>query len=486
MFFAGLAVFLCHLESTIFKVVAVWVGVCTLLYTGITFLPILRHDSPYHTPLSSLAWFLYTGSLCVMFQSLRWLTAFNCFHRTRWESFRALRDQYHKWFSHGMEKAAKDFAMGLPPDIDGRALIWTLETLDEDDEIEKFFEGIPGFCRSTVISDPRAAFKTPNGEKISEVLVGLMCHTLSSNLVPEPVKQRRIEICSQAVEAAPLPINRRIFDRILYKDWDELLNSVEFGLFLRRITYGDPFSAYYSQCITSVILSRVQDRDSRWFELAMDQLGVSESVLRDYLDHGDSLLLAICILICRRTMHAYSEHGWERDIYSQSKTLESVSELDIRHTLPELRNRFCTLWNELADLARSASDRRTRSLSINILMHIRNMYTALHESTGTVPTRLSSSTAGIDPILMLPFSYPLCNIPAHSPDLPHLFGKMTASATRLSALTSRDSPPAVLDNDVPGTCPSGSVPGAPSVLRINSSHIGIHVAGKLHAGHMRE
>jgi hypothetical protein len=384
-----------------------------------------------------------------------------------------------------MEKAAKDFALGLPSDIDCRALIWAFETLDEDDEIEKFFEGIPGFCSSAVVSYPHAAFKTPNGEKISEALVGFMCHTLSSNLVPEPVKQRRIEICSRAVEAASLPINRRIFDRILYKDWDELLNSVDFGLFLRRISYGDSFSAYYSQCITSVIIARVQDRDSRWFELAMDQLGVSESVLRDYLDHGDSLSLANCISICRRTMRAYSEHGWERDVYSQSKTLKSVSELDIRHTLPELRNDFCTLWNELADSARSASDRRTRSLSINILMHIRNMYIALHESTA-VPTRLSTSTTGIDSILMLPFSYPLCNIPTHAPDLPHLFGRMAASVTRLSALTSRDSPPAVLDNDVPGTCSSGSVPGAPSVLTVNPSHIGIRVAGEPPPGHVRE
>jgi len=41
-----------------------------------------------------------------------------------------------------MEKAAEDFALGLPPDIDGRALIRTLETLDEDEEIEALRSGM--------------------------------------------------------------------------------------------------------------------------------------------------------------------------------------------------------------------------------------------------------------------------------------------------------------------------------------------------------
>ena len=485
LFFAGLVVFLYHLNSTVFKFVAVWVGICTFLYACITFLPIIRHDSPYYTPLSSLAWLLYTGILFLIFQSLQWLTAFNCCRPAIWEWFCTSRDQYYKWFVHGMEKAAEDFALGLLPDIDGRALIRTLETLDEDEEIEAFFEGIPSFCNSVVISDPHVAFKTPNGEKISEALVGFMCHTISSNLVPEPVKQRRIEICSKAVEAASLPINRHIFDRVLYKDWDGLLDSVEFGLFLSRVTYCDPFSAYYSQCIISVILARVQERDSRWFELAMGQLDVSESVLRSYLDHGDSHLLANCISICRRTMHAYSEHGWDRDAYSRSKTLESISELDVRYTVPALRNSFCTLWNELVDSARCASDRHTRSLSINILMHIRNIYIALHESTSAAPTQFSTTTGDNDPILMFPFSYPLCNIPAHSPDLSHQIDKIAADATGLNAHTSGDSHPAVIDNDLPNTWAPRRVPCAPSDLPMNTGRVGIHVAGEPPLDHVR-
>ena len=484
LFFVGLVVFLYHSDLLAFKFVAVWVGICTLLYVCVTFLPIFRHDSPYNTPLSPLAWFLYTGFLCLFFQSLRWITAFNCFRRELWVRSRSLGDLYHDWFLHGMDKAAEDSALGLSSDIDIRALLWAFETLDEDDEIEGFFEGILGSCNSAIGSDPQIAFKTPNGERMSEALVGFMCSTLSSNLVPESVKRRRVEICRRMVEAASLSIDRWIFDRILYKDWGGLLNSVDFGLFLRGITYGDAFSAYYSQCVTSVIVATVQERDDRWFELAMDQLDVSKAILREYLDHGDSLLLANCIAICRRTMGAYSEHGWNRDVYSQSKTLKLLAKLDIRHTLPELQYEFCSLWNELVGSARyTGGDRHTRSLSINILMHIRKMYIILHESTSAAPTQFSALTTDINPILTLPSSYPLCNNPFHSSCLSH--DKIAIAATGLKVHNSETSASTLLINGVPGTCASGSIPGTPPVLTTNPSHIGIYVADDSSPEHVR-
>jgi hypothetical protein len=321
-----------------------------------------------------------------------------------------------------MEKAAEEFALDLPSDIDGRALIRTLETLDEDDELEAFFEGISRFFNSAVVSDPQVAFKEPNGEKMSEALVGFMCNTLSSNLVPEPVKRRRIKICRNAVEAASLSINRRIFDRVMYKDWGGLLNSVEFGLFLRRFTYCDAFSAYYSQCVISVIVTTVQERDGRWFELAMGHLRVSEAVLQEYLDHGDSLSLANCITICRYTMDAYSEHGWTRDVYSQSKTLEVLSKFNVQNTLPRLKGEFCALWNNLVNLAQS---RNNEHISINILRNIRQIFIHLHQDTIDTRDEFFSCTDH-DPYLSLPCRYPLCDPSCHRSNTVSCFDEAAA------------------------------------------------------------
>lgn len=472
LFFAGLVVFLFKTDLTAFKFVVSWIGFCSIIYTFMTFMPIFRHDSPYSTPLSSLVWLLYTGLLYLVFQSLRWLTAFNCFNHATWVHFRALRDHYYGRFSFGMEKAAEEFALKLPSDIDGRALIRTLEALDEDDKLQKFFASIPSLCRSQVDSFPQGAFKASNGEKMSEALVGFMCRTLTSNLVPESIKQCRIEICSKAINTASLPISRRTFDRILYEDWSGLLKSVEFGLFLKRISHDDPFSDYYSQCIIAVIVATAQERDARWFELAMSQLGISGYVLQNYLDHGDSLLLANCISICRRTIRAYSEHGWDRDVHSQSKTLKTVTRLDIRTTLPEVRNDFCKLWNEIAVSAQDSSNRRIRTLSTNILFHIRGIYFTLHEGTSAAPIHFSTSTADIDPILTLPSSYPLCNIQSHSPDSPHQFYTTTTGTTGLAVQTPGTVLQTVSYNDVL----PGSMPGTPLVLITDPDHINMHRA----------
>jgi len=435
LFFAGLAVFLFHTDFTVFKFVALWVGASTFLYACVTFMPIFRYDSPYSAPLSSLAWSLYTGLLCLVFRFFRWITAFNYFSHATWDYSRTFRDHYYGLFSYGMEKAAEEFALKLPSDMDGRALLRTLETLDEDDELETFFAGIPGFCSSVVDSYPESAFVGSNGENMSEALVGFMYRTLSSNLISESVKQRRIEICSKAIDTASLPISRRTFDRILYKDWSGLLNFVEFGLFLQGINHSDAFSDYYSQCVVSIIVATAQEHDTRWLELTMRQLGVSESVLQDYLDHGDSLLLANCTHICRRTIQAYSVHRWERDIHSQSKTLEAVSGFNAQRILPELRNDFCSLWNEIVE---SAHNYENRHVAISILKNTRQVYACLHQDTTTFLNDCTTP-ADDDLGLLYPSSYPFCNNPGHrSNSEPHIneaIAHTTVDASHASAIS---------------------------------------------------
>ena len=70
LFFAGLVVFLCNVNLTIFKLVLSWVSLCTAFYGCITCIPIFRHDSPYHTPLSLPAWHVVTGTLYFIYQFL--------------------------------------------------------------------------------------------------------------------------------------------------------------------------------------------------------------------------------------------------------------------------------------------------------------------------------------------------------------------------------------------------------------------------------
>jgi hypothetical protein len=412
LFLAGLVIFSFGSNSAVFKVVVSWVGLCTLIYVFFTLRPFFRHESPYHTPLTRPLWLLYSGTLSLPVRTLRWFTAFNCFSEKTWDHFGHLKDDYGRRFSHRIEEAAEESALRSSAQIDSSILLWALQSSDGDHELERFFSSIPDFCGSRVLDDPMAAFKTQNGEKMADALIGLLARTLSSHAVPRSTKQRRIMTCNRAMAKASLPINRRTLGRVLYKDWSGLLNSVEFGLLLRNASYSDEFAKYYSECVVSVIIATVQEHDDRWFELATSQLRMSRTTLENYLAHGDSMLLANCIFISRRTFEAYDKHGWNCDVYSWSKTLESVSRFNVQDTLPELQHEFCDMWNELV---RNTGDRRSRNLPIYILKHIRNVYFELHRGTIAFPTAFTDATPNNDSILLFPSSYPSCMIERHHP-----------------------------------------------------------------------
>ncbi|KAH9073408.1 hypothetical protein EDB83DRAFT_2312757 [Lactarius deliciosus] len=444
IFLAGLVVFSFNSNHTVFKVVASWVGLCALIYSCFTLLPILRYESPYYTPLSPPLWFLYIGTLYVVIRIVHWLTAFNCCGEKTWVRFGHLKTRYRRRLLRGIGGAAEESAQKLSSGIDSRILLWTLQTLDEDYELERFFANIPDFCSSKVLEAPLATFKTSNGEKMADAVVGLMARTLSSDLLPQSTKQRRIMICNRAMAEASFPINRRTLERVLYNDWSGLLDSVEFGLLLRNARYGDPFAEYYSQCVVSVIIAKAQEHDDRWFELATDQLGISRATLQYYLACGDSMLLANCVFICRRTMEGYSKHGWNRDVYSRSKTLGLVSTFNVQETLPELQHNFCDMWNELI---RNTGNRRCRNLSIYILKHIRNVYCDLHHGTSAAPTAFSSTTCNRDSVLLFPQSYPLCTIACHHPA--EKYPESVPSALK-------DLTPVAMHASTPWTMPVGS------------------------------
>jgi hypothetical protein len=415
LFFAGLLVFLFNTHHTVFSTVAWWVGLCTATYIFITFMPLFRPDSPHYTPLSSSAWYLTTGMLTLTFQALFWLWP-ECFSDNTWEYFDDRRKYYHSWLARGLSKMAEEFARKLPPAIDGRSLMWTLDNCGEDPERFRFFEGIPGFCNSKVLNDPIGTCIKPNMEMITEALIGLVHRTITSNLVSPKMKSRRLVICREAMKAASLCTTPQIFRRIIGEEWDGLLNSLDFGLFLGNADNSDRLTAYHSQAMLSIILPRVpeHERDERWFQLAIRHLGFPRPVLANYLEHGDSMALATSTRILRNIIQTHFDHFWLGDAATRWKVLELVTKFDVQGTLPTLQHDFCDLWNELVRMARS-SDPRRRSISIAILRNIRNAYIDLHRGTDSAPTVFSSSTADDVHVLILSSSYPMCNIPGHRP-----------------------------------------------------------------------
>ncbi len=381
LFFAGLAVFLRSVDLTIFKLVLSWVGVCTALYGCITIMPIFRHDSPYYTPLSFWRRCIFSGK------------------------------HYRRSLVQGMEKRAEETAQESPSEIDsGAALMWTLDSLDEDHELERFFFGLPGFRSSKVVDDPLPTLSDKQKGKLLQALIGFLEHTLSSDLLTDTVKTRRAAIFRKSFE----PLYFSVFGAF------HILDS-----FLSRRQYCDRMAAEVVQnmigwannrdedkhLVRAAVCSalvRVQQHDDSWFILASKELGLAESVLRDYAAHGDSLSLAILIHVTRQQFTHFWKLSWPWFDFLQV-LLEAASKIDTQDTSLELRHEFCSLWNQIVRKMQSEND----WVSFYVLGPIRNIYITLHRDTDYAPKQFSASTSDWDDILRKRSSYPLCNVAGH-------------------------------------------------------------------------
>ena len=355
-------------------------------------MPILRHDSPYYAPLSLPSWYLYTGTLAVVFGIFEWVTDRPGAYVGLPNSYRIFRlwRTYQRRITRGMEKESEQTALNAPSGIDGRALIWTYESLDEDHELEQFFAGISGFCNSTIVDDPQSSLDGLRNWRVASTLNGLLERTWSSNLVPETIKQRRLVTCIRAIDAAYLDRAAYVILMEFFDGRPALLQSVELGhSLICRGNNDDGKSRFFFQVIISCIISNVPQRNERWFSLTMHHLGISGHVLQSYLDHGDSVLLAILIHFIRHFVRNSFEDRWH--ILSQSRNGCRQLDFDVQNTLPGLQHDFCDLWNGIV----LQSHDRTNRTFLNILWKFRTIYDALHQGS------------------TLSDEHQLCSIPAH-------------------------------------------------------------------------
>jgi len=426
LFFAGLSVSLFSLHPTIFKVVTAWIGVCAVLYAILTFMPIIRKDSPYCAPLSSLFFFCFNGIRYIIFRLLQRFPHIDPSICMPLRSRDPRAVHLDDFFSHSMSKTAEQYALRQNPSIDHRSLLSTFQSLDEDSHVEKFFEGLPRLCESETGKslNLQQGFVEPNRKTLSNALIGMMNRTLSSNLAPEFVKQRRLIICTKAIESTSLFGPWWILRRVLLGGWHRFLGCIEFGLFVQNWKdIAHPVSIFYRQCVAALTISIVRDHDERWYQLVSGLLGVSKTLLHKYIGNDDNILLANAIYIVRRTVQTYSgsaERHRDDIIGASSKTLETVCKLDIRSTLPELQHEFCGLWNQLVATAQSSPPPSPHHgfVATTTLKNIRKMYIALHKCSGTPPTAFYTTTDDRDAILDNPKSYPMCTTDSHLPFYP--------------------------------------------------------------------
>jgi hypothetical protein len=409
-------------DREVFSYVVCWIGLFCFVYGIITLLPLIRQDSPYNSPLSTPAWFLYATMTYIIVTILRLVITFCfkfciffcvCLHVSLGHRIRRIEawmlthtgdfGKYHRrWMLKGVEMAAEEAVSERLSKIDVRILDWTITTLGDDDSLKNFFEAIPGFFDSNLVKHFEGNFPEELRKKYKDALDGFLDRTWSSNSVNDSEKVRRLDISVNAMSW----IHSSGVWSILYKHWKKVPQTLDMGHSLARWCTSDhKDTAYHAKVTTTRILRSVWKRDHIWITLASRVFGLPEQDLQKNIAHGDdNVLLAILIHFTRRSLRS-GDSSW--------MVLKEFLKVDIRNTLPRLQRDFCTLWNETVQEARKQG---SYSTPVYILKRIRHPYMALHRGTDAAPTAFSASTNKYSDILFEPSSYPLCHIASHHPD----------------------------------------------------------------------
>ena len=437
LFFVGLGIFLFNVHREVFIFVVSWIGFFSIVYGLITLLPLIRHDSPYNTPLSMPALFLYDAILyvaCIVpraiityiaaiiffpimiviskVQSLFTSDTSSTSIRTHLNSLvdylvnkhATWHRRFGRWMLESVEKKAEEAVSEQSSEIDVRILVWTIGALGDDESLEKFFESIPGLFNSKLVKNLEREFPMTHLKAFWRTLDGLMGRTLSSNTITESTKSHRSEICNDIISMIPCHIKSMCYNL----RFDQApLSIARIQAIARWSTNKDYAVANYARIAVANSLASMQERDDAWIAIARDMCGLAEQDLRN-ISHGkDNVLLATFNHVTRRAIQVLF-----RTDFGDFWVMWDLAEFDICHTHPTLQHEFCTLWN---NLVQEAKKHRDHSPPTWVLGLIRRQYMALHEGTDAAPTAFSASTSDFDFMLYRASSYPLCDIASHRP-----------------------------------------------------------------------
>ncbi|KAI0252882.1 hypothetical protein BJV78DRAFT_1373057 [Lactifluus subvellereus] len=101
LFLAGLVIFLSNISHTVFVVIFTCVATCAALYLCFILSPILRYDSPYYTPLSSLVRSWAAGVF--------WLTFKLIYRATGWVNSSTIAPGFASWTWPGFSTGARSW-----------------------------------------------------------------------------------------------------------------------------------------------------------------------------------------------------------------------------------------------------------------------------------------------------------------------------------------------------------------------------------------
>lgn len=187
LFSLGLCAYFLSTDMTTFGIVSSWFFVWSVLYIWMTMTAISRHISPYRSPLSSI--FYRFAQLTRFARSITPDTFTG--RSTRFAASNSHRGLLRRLSPEGMRETMEESVQKFSEDLDSRILGWTFNSLTQDHEFEQFFAGIPDFCLSRAVRDPKDLLLELNDkqESLSRMLFVWISRTVTSHLISEPARQ---------------------------------------------------------------------------------------------------------------------------------------------------------------------------------------------------------------------------------------------------------------------------------------------------------
>ncbi|KAJ7648960.1 hypothetical protein DFH06DRAFT_1095091 [Mycena polygramma] len=223
-FFAGLVAFLYPVNVVLMLVAALILALICVTYVTLTILPIFFSDSPYRTPLSNVVWVLFAylprkrGPLGDKEQA------------TADVQTRRAMDDSPTMVEVMVCDAAQD--SGNRKKRDNRAIIWTLRSLSDHEELEPFVEALPDLVLGSnqIRTEDNLLdmlLDTPDLQLISRIED--LLHSCESGLLSVNVITRRRMTCIKALWAITYFIAQDVSSRNSFPEFNLGLVAAQLG-----------------------------------------------------------------------------------------------------------------------------------------------------------------------------------------------------------------------------------------------------------------
>ena len=404
LFFAGLIDFLLNINHKVAITLLSAVAVGGSAYFLCTAIPLIYPDSPYQTPLTLLLWVLKQVTLISGLKLMRRVISFIYWH-TGWVAWKLYGrlilslEVHSRRLAHGFSRSREATALAQPPQMDARALMWTLEVLDEDHELEQLVAAIPGYYRSSTVRPPVVALKYLThhdglDSPLEARILDLLCPrgTVPDKPPKSAPEQHRRVACLEALYCLHGVVTRHLraamVDPTLFARDPFLASSEAWAVTASLAKDSNREIAFAAHCVASVLVvawchgyAAPPGPPGGSVAALAHHLGVSEDVAQEWLRSGDSVMLASFI----RLIEGMLDDVRERDVAELVPvgthvpittpghqllyvTLGLVNKFNAGRAAAELQARFSMLWTRVDGLERAARETGYRARGLEMVL----------------------------------------------------------------------------------------------------------------------